>query len=73
MWFLRHEARIIPAQSRLSIGSLQWAFPPDVGEIDFVDMRKIIAQVPENFSQSIFGLAEYQAQIQPLLADFDAA
>ena len=37
------------------------------------DIWKIIAQVPENFSQSIFGLAEYQAQIQPLLADFDAA
>lgn len=37
------------------------------------DIRKIIAQVPENFSQSIFGLAGYQAQIQPLLADFDAA
>lgn len=30
--------------------------------------------VPENFSQSILGLAEYRdKQIQPLLADFDAA
>ena len=35
-------AAIAFTQSRLSIGSLQWALPPDVGEIDFVEIKKLI-------------------------------